>query len=160
VSEYAIDSSSGNLSPLPTPLVRVKELANQVLLAPSGKYAYVTNTGDDEMFQFSVDPTTGELSPLAQQATVPTSVGITDAIINPNTEFLYAVSDENNNILTYKINEQNGMLMQPIGIDNMLQTNDNDSDILEAIIARAKDCHYYCLVTSKLAIGNTTMSAK
>ncbi|MCX8514426.1 MAG: beta-propeller fold lactonase family protein [Burkholderiales bacterium] len=160
VSEYAIDQTNGNLSPLPVPLVKIKQLANKVVISPDGKYAYATNSGDDDIFQFGIDADSGELSTLAQQPTVKTSIGVTDAIINQYTNYLYAVSDENNNIITYKIDDTNGMLMPPVGVDNMLATNDYDDDILSTIINKAINCHYYCLVTSKLGISYTTSGGK
>lgn len=81
VSMYAIDSSTGLLSPLPLG-ASVAAGTGPVTIAvdPSGAFAYVANFSSSNLSVFTVDLTTGVLSP-ATPATVPAGTSPNSVIV-------------------------------------------------------------------------------
>ncbi len=66
----------GGLTPMSTTHVFAGVGPSSVTVDPTGKFAYVTNRGDTTISEFSIDGTTGALTPLAtvQAGTHPTSL--------------------------------------------------------------------------------------
>jgi DNA-binding beta-propeller fold protein YncE len=68
VSQYSIEPATGQLSPKEPATVPAELLGTYgIAVSPDGKNAYVTNGGEgsefDNVSQYSIDPTTGKLSP-------------------------------------------------------------------------------------------------
>jgi YVTN family beta-propeller protein len=69
VSQYSI-GMGGALAIIGTGSVPAGLGVSSVTVDPTGKYAYATNRGESSLSQYSIDPTTGALTPLTP-ATVP-----------------------------------------------------------------------------------------
>jgi 6-phosphogluconolactonase len=63
------------------------------------------------IFQFTIDPGTGVLTP-STPSTVPTGNGPTAVAVDPSTRFAYAVNRLDNTVSMYSINGSNGTLTQ------------------------------------------------
>ena len=81
VSQYSI-AANGTLTPMTTATVAAGTSPSSVTVDPSGKYAYVTNTGSGSISQYSIDAN-GALVPMAT-ASVP-SCNATTALVCAST---------------------------------------------------------------------------
>jgi DNA-binding beta-propeller fold protein YncE len=66
--------------------------ANAIVADPSGSFAYVTNSADDTISQYFIDPVTGALRPNPKARTIDIHYGPTSMVIGASGEFLYAVA--------------------------------------------------------------------
>jgi 6-phosphogluconolactonase (cycloisomerase 2 family) len=119
VTSQAIDPASGNLtpapgSPYPIPtgcaLAAAEELTVQQTLevTPDGRFLYAAGSGS--ISAFSVDLTTGALTPVAGSPFVYTGSG--SIVIDPAQQFLYASGNLNSSpiVLAYMIDPTTGAL--------------------------------------------------
>lgn len=114
ISTYRFDPSSGTLSlsqtlsTLPDAFSEDNSCA-QIHITPSGNHVYVSNRGHDSIACFAIDPTSGELTALGQQATesVPRAFNI-----DPTGNFLYAGGQTSGKLASYRILESG--LLEPL----------------------------------------------
>jgi len=106
VTAYKFDSTNGTieafqtLSTLPDNFTGENSNA-QIHMSPDGKYLYAANRGHNSIAMYSVDAETGELTSLAQQA----SLGTPRAFgIDPTGKFMLVGGLDNGDLATYKIN--------------------------------------------------------
>jgi 6-phosphogluconolactonase (cycloisomerase 2 family) len=112
IAQYAI-GAGGRLSPLRPPTVAGG--THEVAVAPDGRSAYAT--GDDGVFQYSVDPRTGSLSPKSPPF-VPAPMGSVDRTLDtfglavtPDNKHVYVSASEPHGgtpVLQYDIDQTNG----------------------------------------------------
>src|SRR4029077_2310427 len=83
VTAYKVDRASGTLSAVETTPslpagVTVRNTCSQIYLTPSARHLYVGNRGHNSIAGFTVDATTGRLTPAGHAATeaVPTAFGL------------------------------------------------------------------------------------
>jgi len=84
---------------------------NSVVVEPSGKFVYAPNQALGQIFGFSIDPTTGLLTPLASGAALG-STG-TDPVqlgVDISGQFLYCVNQGSNDISIFSIDLSTGAL--------------------------------------------------
>lgn len=87
-----------------------------VVAAPSGSFLYVANNADNKIYQFSINPTNGTLTPLSPASVNNGSGSAPDEIaINPLGTFLWVTGAGNGNagngtVTTYAINSSTGQL--------------------------------------------------
>jgi 6-phosphogluconolactonase (cycloisomerase 2 family) len=119
VTAYRFDSKQGELSPfqvtscLPDSFAGHRDFergfgAAEVVVAPSGKFLYVSNRGDNSIAVFSIDPTAGTLSLVAcesSQGTGPRFIGL-----DPSGRFLYAANERSNTIVAFRVDTLSGKL--------------------------------------------------
>jgi YVTN family beta-propeller protein len=60
VSMYTIDATTGGLTPLGT--IATELSPTSIAIHPSGKFAYVTNSGSNSVSMYSIDSATGTLT--------------------------------------------------------------------------------------------------
>lgn len=105
VSMYTINASTGMLTSAGT----IGAGTNPVSVAvdPTGKFAYVANSGSNDVSMYSIDTTTGILSSLGPivGATSPSSV-----TVDPSGKFVYVANSGSNNVSMYSINATTGVL--------------------------------------------------
>jgi 6-phosphogluconolactonase (cycloisomerase 2 family) len=76
VFEYSIDSSTGALAPLNPAFVSTGagSLPQFVTIDASGRVAYTANEGTNNISEFTIDPTSGVLTPITGHTTTPAGV--------------------------------------------------------------------------------------
>ena len=82
-----------------------------IYIEPRGRFAYVTNSGDNTVAAFGFHPMTGDLIPAGtvNPGTDPRSVAM-----GPTGEFLYVTSEDSGTISTYSVDQTTGALT-PVG---------------------------------------------
>jgi 6-phosphogluconolactonase (cycloisomerase 2 family) len=114
VSMFTINQTTGLLTPTSPATVYTGGIPFQVVVAPSGKFAYVVNNlsgGDmtDGVWQYTVDSTTGVLT-----QNTPNSVAAGNAptgiAVDPTSRFAYVVNRLDNTVSMYTIDPSTGNL--------------------------------------------------
>ena len=78
-----------------------------VYIEPRGRFAYVTNSGDNTVAAFSLHPQTGALS---AANTVQPGVDPRSVAMGPTGEFLYATTEDDGTLTTYAVDQTTGGL--------------------------------------------------
>jgi DNA-binding beta-propeller fold protein YncE len=103
--EYRINGRTGALSPKPVARVTTGNGANWMAIAPSGKSVYVaTSTG---VWQYTINPTSGEPTPKNPRSTGPTEHNI---VISSNGKNAYVIGDTTRGVCQYRVNPRTGTL--------------------------------------------------
>ncbi len=77
---------------------------------PGNRYLFVQNMGSDTISQFSFDPQTGRLSPMATaQLMLPAKTGPRSGAFHPKLPYYYTANELGNSVTTYAV-ETNGSL--------------------------------------------------
>jgi len=120
---YAIDQTTGNLTAIPGSPIRSmgtglaaaavtpdgKRVYTAVAIDPTGRFLYTANGGSNDISGFSVDQSTGALTPLAGGA-VATGHHPISATIDYSGRLLFVVSDADSSVSTYTIDPSSGAL--------------------------------------------------
>ena len=106
VSQFTI-GATGGLTPMGTPTVTAGAGANSVTIDSSGTHAYVPNsaqsgTGAGTVSQYTIDPTTGALTPMTP-ASVTGTIGAAVLVINPAGTFAYVANYWNSTVSQFSI---------------------------------------------------------
>lgn len=78
-----------------------------IYIEPRGRFAYVTNSGDNTVAAFGLHLQTGELIPAG---TVMPGIDPRAVAMGPTGEYLYATSEDDGTISTYSVNQTTGAL--------------------------------------------------
>jgi 6-phosphogluconolactonase len=105
VSQYTIDSTTGVLTPNATAAVSAGNQSTSVAVDPSGKFAYVTNRGDNTVSMFTID-STGSLTP---NGIAGTNGEPFQVVVDPSGKFVY-VANEDGPLSIYTL-QSDGTLM-------------------------------------------------
>ena len=88
----------------------------QLHMTPSGDFLYATNRGHNSIAMFAVDPASGRLTALGQQATVGTPRAF---VIDPTGKYMLVGGLDDGDLATYRIDDASGRLThittQPVG---------------------------------------------
>jgi 6-phosphogluconolactonase (cycloisomerase 2 family) len=111
---YTINQTTGVLTPTTPATVDTGGSPFQILVAPNGKWAYVVNnlnftTFADGVYQYTLNPTTGVLTPNNPAAAVAGN-GPTEIAIDPTSSFAYVVNRGDNTVSMYTIDPVSGDL--------------------------------------------------
>ncbi len=108
ISMFKIDPISGDLTRLNPSSIDTGPIPIFMTIEPNGKYAYVTNNGDNtiSMYAIGADGVLYHLNP----ATVPTGALPRNIYAN-NTQYIYNTNMLENSITMYKIDENTGQLV-------------------------------------------------
>jgi 6-phosphogluconolactonase (cycloisomerase 2 family) len=114
VSMYAINVTTGALTSLgtiATGTMIAESSSNSIVVDPTGAFAYVTNSGSNNVSMYSINATTGVLTSggLIDAGTTPLSVAV-----DPTGKFAYVTNFSSNDISMYTINATTGALT-PVG---------------------------------------------
>jgi 6-phosphogluconolactonase len=110
VSMYAINATTGALTSLgtiATGTMIAESSSNSIVVDPTGAFAYVTNSGSNNVSEYSINATTGVLtsSGLIDAGTTPLSVAV-----DPTGKFAYVTNFNSNDVSMYTINATTGVL--------------------------------------------------
>jgi 6-phosphogluconolactonase len=96
------------ISTLPEGTVMPKNSTAEIEIAPSGRFLYVSNRGDDSIAVFAIEPENGQLSRIQNIS----SGGKHPRFftLDPSGHFLLSCNMETNNIDVLAVNPENGML--------------------------------------------------
>jgi 6-phosphogluconolactonase (cycloisomerase 2 family) len=121
VSQFNIDQTTGELTPMSTPTVATEGYNAwdiRIVSIPSGAYAYVSNYGGNNQYasiaQFEIDQTTGMLSPLAPPTVSAGDFYATSISVHPTGKFAYVtigLSSPSAVIAQFKIDQTTGVLV-------------------------------------------------
>lgn len=121
VTAYRFDASAGTLtamqtvSTLPAGYTGQNSCA-QIRIAPSGKFLYAPNRGHNSIACFTVDATSGLLTPNGHAASEPVPRAFN---LDPAGNFLYAAGLESGRLAAYRIDANTGALhplkLYPLG---------------------------------------------
>jgi 6-phosphogluconolactonase (cycloisomerase 2 family) len=111
--QYTI-GTGGALSPMTPPSVVGGYSPDTIAIDPSGKYAYVANGRGNNVSQYTIDQTTGALSPMTP-ATAPAggTSGYENAwfvAVEPKGKYAYVTNYFDGSVSQYSINQTNGTL--------------------------------------------------
>jgi len=125
VSGYSIDATSGALTPLAgSPVLTQFTPVSIAAVAPtsSAKFAYVVNSGSNTVSGYSIDATSGALTPLAGS---PFVTGFTPAsvAVDPTGKFAYVANRASNTVSGYGIDATSGVLTPLAGSPFMTGTS-------------------------------------
>jgi YVTN family beta-propeller protein len=110
VSMYAINATTGALTSLgtiATGTMIAESSSNSIVVDPTGAFAYVTNSGSNNVSMYSINATTGVLTSggLIAAGTTPLSVAV-----DPTGKFAYVTNFGSNDVSMYTINATTGAL--------------------------------------------------
>jgi 6-phosphogluconolactonase len=119
---YNIDQTTGLLTPTSPATVYACGWPWQVVIAPSGKFAYVVNNFAGgpmtaAVWQYTVNPDTGVLTPHNPVA-VAAGNGPTGIAVDPTSRFAYVVNRQDNNVSMYTIDPNAGNLALNVSASN------------------------------------------
>lgn len=83
--------------------------AAEILVDSNGKFLYASNRGDNSIVQFSINPVTGILSPIAWVSSGGNAPRYFE--IDPTGKWLFSANQRSDNILLFKIDQENGVLI-------------------------------------------------
>jgi 6-phosphogluconolactonase (cycloisomerase 2 family) len=106
LSEYRINPSTGALSHKPIASVTTGNGANWVAIAPNNRSAYVA-TSTNGVWQYTINPTTGKLSPKKPETTGGSTHNI---VIAPTGKNAYVIGATSSRVSQYRINLRTGTL--------------------------------------------------
>jgi 6-phosphogluconolactonase len=102
--------ADGVLTPNVPPTVAVNGSPRHMALTPDERFAYAISQSDSVIFSYTVDKTTGRLTPLENvNATASPTLGAHVAV-HPSGKFLYASSRSDNSIVIFTIDPTTGRL--------------------------------------------------
>ena len=112
VTAYNLDASAGTMaafqtvSTLPDGYVGLNH-CSQIQISPSGRFLYAPNRGHNSIACFSVDATSGRLTPTQR---VPTEPAPRAFSLDPEGNFLYAAGEESGRLASYRVDPASGGL--------------------------------------------------
>ena len=83
-------------------------LGAEIKIAPSGRFVYTSNRGDDSLAIYAVDQETGKLSLVGHQSSQ--GIGPRDFTIDPSGALLLVANQDTDTVVTFWINQDSGML--------------------------------------------------
>jgi 6-phosphogluconolactonase len=117
ITTYTFDPTAGVLTAVQTvptlpPGYSGRNSCSQIQITPSGRFLYAPNRGHNSIACFTVDASTGLLTPVGQvpSETVPRAFSL-----DPTGTFLYAAGLESGRLAAYRIDSATGLL-QPVEI--------------------------------------------
>src|SRR5579864_4660604 len=123
VSGYAIDSTTGALSPVPGSPFAAGVNPVSMAVTPSNKFVYAANNGSKNISAYTVNGTTGALTPVSGS---PFATGAFPQalVIDPSGKYVYVASQTDNNISAYTIDATTGALNSVPGSPFATSTNE------------------------------------
>jgi 6-phosphogluconolactonase len=112
VTGYRLDTATGTLSAFQTIITlpegySERNTCSQIQISPSGKFLYAPNRGHNSIACFSVEASSGRLTPIGQ---VPTEAVPSAFSLDPEGNFLYAAGSESDRLASYRVNGDTGEL--------------------------------------------------
>jgi DNA-binding beta-propeller fold protein YncE len=109
VSMYAINATTGILTPLATSTVATEIFPNSIVVNPAGTFAYVTNAISNTVSMYAINSTTGILTALTTPTVATETLPVSIAVNHAGT-FAYVANNDSNTLSMYTINATTGIL--------------------------------------------------
>jgi 6-phosphogluconolactonase len=109
ISGYAIDATTGALTPLPGSPFTVGSNPRSVALDPSSKFLYVANRVSSNISGFAVDGATGALTQIPGSP-FPAGSEPDSVAVAPSGKFVYVSNQLSDNVWVYTIDSETGAL--------------------------------------------------
>lgn len=113
ISALSLDAATGRLTTIQTLSTRAAGATGtnttaEVFVHPSGNFLYGSNRGDNNIAVFTINPTTGMLTPASHTSTQ----GMTprNFAIDPTGSFLYAANQNSDSVVPFRIDPTTGAL--------------------------------------------------
>ena len=121
VSAHHLDAETGTLdgfqilTTLPEGYDGTDNTCAEIKITPTGRYLYASNRGHDSIAAYSIDESTGELTPLGHTITekIPRMFNL-----DPTGAYLYALGQGTGGLASYRINAATGAL-EPLEVDQV-----------------------------------------
>ena len=112
VSMYTIDATTGALTSIGTIAAGTGPISRHiggppVAVDPTGKFAYVANSGSNDVSMYTIDTTTGTLTSIGPIAA---GTGPTSVAVDPTGKFAYVANSGSNDVSMYTIDTTTGTL--------------------------------------------------
>ena len=95
---YTIDATTGALTSMGTIAAGTGPVS--VAADPAGKFAYVTNSGSNDVSMYTISSTTGSLTPIGTTTAGPSPTSIA---VHPSGKFAYVTNSGSNDVSMYSI---------------------------------------------------------
>jgi YVTN family beta-propeller protein len=105
VSMYNINATTGALTSIGT--IAAELSPSSIAIDPSGKFAYVTNSGSNGVSMYTINGTIGTLTSMGPIAV---GTGPTSVAVDPSGKFAYVTNSGSNNVSMFTINTTTGVL--------------------------------------------------
>jgi 6-phosphogluconolactonase len=120
VSAYAINATTGALTPLTGSPFPAGSEPQSVAVSPNGKFAYVANEGGvgnqgGSVSAYTINTTTGALTPVAGSPFAPTGNPLVSVTVDASSQFAYVANLGANDVSAYTINSTTGALTPVAG---------------------------------------------
>lgn len=118
VSSFTRNVTSGVLKRSKQTTAGAKKGPRGVIAAPSGSFLYVANIGDDNIYQFSVNPNNGTLTPLSPPSVSNGNASGPDELaMNSSGSLLWVTGAHNGTVTAYTVNTSTGQITKgsPLG---------------------------------------------
>jgi len=114
VSAYAVNATTGALTPVSGSPFAAGTAPGNVAVSPNGQFAYVTNAPSGTVSAYAINATTGALTPVAGSpfAAAP---GPQAVAVSPNGQLVYVATAGFGNVSAYTVNATTGALTQVAG---------------------------------------------
>jgi probable HAF family extracellular repeat protein len=89
VSGYAINHSTGGLTPAPGSPYAAQNSPSSVAVDPNDKWVYVANQGSNDVSGYYIDPTSGALGPLNGSPFAAGAGGVNSVTVDPSGRYVY-----------------------------------------------------------------------
>jgi len=102
VSGFTIDPLTGGLTTISGSPFPAGSVAISAAVDPSGRFAYVTNEGDNDVSAYTIDPSTGSLTALAGSP-FPTGKAPAAVTVDPSGRFAYTANANDSTVSAFTI---------------------------------------------------------
>lgn len=92
ISEYAIDSSGMFAGLADSPFLPNNDCPADLVVDPTGKYLYATGPENDDILEFNIDQTTGDLTPMPSSPLFPDGCEPLRITEDPSGQFVYTTA--------------------------------------------------------------------
>jgi 6-phosphogluconolactonase (cycloisomerase 2 family)/uncharacterized protein YjdB len=105
-----IDQTTGLLTSIGASTTSNLNSPESLLIDRTGKYLYAVNFGSNLVSAYTINQTTGALTPLAPTATFAVGAGPFFGTISPSNASLYVANSTDNTVTSFSLNSTNGAL--------------------------------------------------
>lgn len=109
ISGYAIDATTGALTPLPGSPFTVGLNPDSLVIDPSNKFLYVANRVSDDISAFVVNSSTGALTPITGSP-FPAGSEPDNMVVDPSGKHVYVANQRSGDVWVYTIDSETGTL--------------------------------------------------
>ena len=115
VSAFAIDGTTGALTPVAGSPFLAGTRPSSVAVDPTGRFAYVANFSSNNVSAYTIAGTTGALTPMVGSPFPMSSFSPTSVTVHPAGQFAYVTNEFRAKVSAYTIDGTTGALTEVVG---------------------------------------------